>query len=328
MNLASQYHIIADGAGWIDARARGRLKFEGKDAAPFLHALVTNDVESLAVGNGVYATFLTPQGRMLTDLTIHRLEDRLLVAVPAGLSTSLADRFDQLIFSEDVRVSDESASTAEMGVVGGSASVALAQAFDLQPSDLQTLPPLGHVIAGDAVIARSTAFELPAFDVFIPGGGFDAIVRRLVDHGVVAIAPELADAMRIDAGRPAFGLDMTEETIPLEAGLLDRAISTTKGCYVGQEVIVRILHRGGGRVVRRLVKLDSDATPADLPPPDALIFDGGREIGRITSASPSPRAPRVIALGYVHRDATEIGRSIEFDSPRGRQKGTIVGLAG
>jgi folate-binding protein YgfZ len=215
-----------------------------------------------------------------------------------------------------------------MGVVGGSASVALAQAFDLQPSDLQTLPPLGHVIAGDAVIARSTAFELPAFDVFIPGGGFDAGVRRLADHGVVAIAPELADAMRIDAGRPAFGLDMTEETIPLEAGLLDRAISTTKGCYVGQEVIVRILHRGGGRVVRRLVKIDSDATPADVPPPDALIFDGGREIGRITSASPSPRAPRVIALGYVHRDAVEIGRSIEFDSTRGRQKATIVGLAG
>src|SRR5262249_20306211 len=125
MNPASQYHIIAEGAAWIDARSRGRLKFEGKDTASFLHALVTNDVQSLAIGGGVYAALLTPQGRMLTDLTIHKLDDRLLASVPPGLAASLVDRFDQLIFSEDVRVSDVSASIAEIGVVGRNAVAVL-----------------------------------------------------------------------------------------------------------------------------------------------------------------------------------------------------------
>jgi len=327
MNPASQYHIIAEGAAWIDARARGRLKFEGKDAASFLHALVTNDVQSLAAGGGVYAALLTPQGRMLTDLTIHKLEDGLLASVPPGLAASLVDRFDQLIFSEDVRVSDVSASIAQIGVVGRNAVAVLAQIFARPPRDLEILPPLGHVIAGDAVIVRSTDFELPAFGVFVPADAFDLVVRRLADLGVGSLGTELADALRIEAGRPAFGVDMTEETIPLEAGLLERAISTTKGCYVGQEVIIRILHRGAGRVVRRLVRLDSDAPPDAVPASGAQIFHDGREIGRITSASASPGAQRVVALGYVHRDLAETGQSIEFDSPRGRQRATIVGFA-
>jgi folate-binding protein YgfZ len=103
---------------------------------------------------------------------------------------------------------------------------------------------------------------------------------------------------------------MTAETIPLEAGLLERAISTSKGCYVGQEVIVRVLHRGGGRVARRLVALTFDPAVQTLPLAGTPLQVDGREVGRITSAAWSPHEPRAIALAYVHRDHAEIGRRV------------------
>src|SRR5258707_12007550 len=110
----------------------------------------------------------------------------------------------------------------------------------------------------------------------------------------------LAEAIRIEAGVPRFGRDMNEDTIPLEAGIEARAISFTKGCYVGQEVVIRVLHRGHGRVARKLVgvRLSGDRVPAD----GAAIRSGDREIGHVTSAAFSPSLNAPSALGYVHRD--------------------------
>ena len=115
--------------------------------------------------------------------------------------------------------------------------------------------------------------------------------------------------MRIERGRPRFGADMTEETIPLEAGLEERAISRTKGCYVGQEVIVRVQDRGHGRVARKLVGLTFDAG-SNIPAPRRRVQSADREIGRVTSATWSPALARPIALGYVHRDFTEPGTHV------------------
>jgi folate-binding protein YgfZ len=133
--------------------------------------------------------------------------------------------------------------------------------------------------------------------------------------------------MRIEAGRPSFGIDMTEETIPLEAGLLERAISQTKGCYVGQEVIIRVLHRGGGRVAKRLVRLSCEPGTA-VPPAGAAISIDDRDVGRVTSAALSPRDGRPLALGYVHRDSAEPGRSVILTWDGERAPAAITGLAG
>jgi folate-binding protein YgfZ len=329
--LADQYRIIAAGAGWFDRRRRGRLRFDGRDAMRFLQALVTNDVEALHPGDGVYAAYLTAQGRMLTDLKIHRFEEHLLVEVEAGLAAGLAERFDRLVFSEDVRVSDVSAGLAQIGVVGENSAALLAHAFSLEPLDPETLtalPVLGHVETAGAVMARSDDVALPAFEVFVKGEAYEDAIQRLEEMGAVPGATELFDALRIEAGRPAFGVDMTEDTIPLEAGLLERAISTTKGCYVGQEIIIRVLHRGGGRVAKRLVKLRFDPA-ADTPPAaGTLLFDDAREVGRVTSAAVSPSQARVIALGYVHRDHAEPGMRVSLAPGAGGFLGEIVGLAG
>jgi folate-binding protein YgfZ len=325
---SDQYRIIAAGAGWYDKRARGRLQIEGRDAAAFLHALVSNDVESLAEGRGVYAVYLTPQGRMIADLRVYRRGDHLIVDTPPNLGASLAARLDQLIFAEDARVSDVSAALSQAGVVGGSAAGTLARAFDLDPALVESLPLRAHLASGEVLIVRTDDADLPSFDLFVPAGGFEAAIVRLTGAGAVAAGDDLVEALRIEAGRPAFGVDMTGDTIPLEAGLLDRAISTTKGCYVGQEVIVRVLHRGGGRVAKRLVRMDVDAAHAEVIPAGAAILADGREVGRVTSAAWSPRLEHGVALGYVHRDSAEVGRRLVTTTHTGEVTATIAGLAG
>ena len=125
--------------------------------------------------------------------------------------------------------------------------------------------------------------------------------------------PATLEAARIEASYPVFGVDMTADTIPLEAGIEDRALSLTKGCYVGQEVIIRVLHRGHGRVARRLVRLQVEG---DAPQKDAKVFSGDREVGFITSSAKSPRLG-AIALGYVHRDFVEPGTAVEIDLGEG-----------
>ena len=285
-----EYRTTAKGAGWTDKRRRGRLRFAGADAASFLQALVSNDVAALEPGRGVYAVYLTPQGRMLADLRIHHRGDELLVDVAPGHAGRLASRFDRSIFSEDVRVTDVSDAVAQIGVAGPMASSILAHAFGLDPLDSRR----GRRTAGtrarahrrrrDCADRRLGAAVLRRLR---PGGRVRRDGRAARGTGAAPMTEALADALRIEAGRPAYGVDMTEDTIPLEAGLLERAISQTKGCYVGQEIVVRVLHRGGGRVARRLVKLSSRRRFRTCPRRASRCSTAGG-VGRVTSAAYSP----------------------------------------
>jgi folate-binding Fe-S cluster repair protein YgfZ len=142
--MTPQYRTIATGAGWLDVSARGRLRFNGPDAASFLHALVSNDVAGLSFGRGAYATWLTPQGRMITDLRLLRDADCVLAEVPEGMAAGLAARFDQLIFAEKVTVLDDTASTRAVVVFGGQAARAAAAATGIPVLDVTALPVLAH----------------------------------------------------------------------------------------------------------------------------------------------------------------------------------------
>jgi folate-binding protein YgfZ len=138
----------------------------------------------------------------------------------------------------------------------------------------------------------------------------------------IEVTLDALDVLRLEAGVPRFLVDMSDETIPLEAGIEDRAISFTKGCYVGQEIIVRVTTRGGGRVARKLVGLVAPGTPAPIPE-GSPVYAGDRAVGRITSSAISPRRGDVIALGYAHRDFTEPGTSLEIDA-NGERRPVIV----
>jgi folate-binding protein YgfZ len=164
------------------------------------------------------------------------------------------------------------------------------------------------------LVVGSREYGVPGFDLFVRAEDAEVLSDRLADSGVPVVDRASEHVLRVEAGRPRFGVDMDEETIPLEAGIEDRAISFTKGCYVGQEVIVRVRDRGHGRVARRLVGLSAVGEPSgvvvEVAPGDTLSV-GNTEVGRLTSAAFSPACERIIALGYVHRDSAAAGTVVE-----------------
>lgn len=274
----------------------------GADRRSYLQGLLTNDIEALTPGTGCYAAMLTAQGRMLTDLRVLELGDAILLDVPRAVTAGIRNHLDRFIFSEDAQVEDVTASRAEIGLYGPGATGVLARC-GATLSDAQPLYSSMHRSIGgvDAVIVRSDAYGVHGFDLVFDASARERVVQDLTAAGVAHASADDLETVRIEHGIPLFGVDMDTDTIPLEAGLDDRAISRTKGCYVGQEVIVRVVDRGHGRVAKRLVGLTLDPS-ATVPSRGAKITAGDREIGYVTSAVRSPSLNRPIALGYVHRD--------------------------
>ena len=272
------YRALRTDGGVVRRTDRGVLTITGADRAAWLQGLVTNDVASLAPGETRYAAYLTPQGRMITDLNVISRADRLLLDVPAPLAASLRERLDGLIFAEDAQVLDSSATLEVWSSIG--------------PND---------------------------------GAIIDVIVEAGQPHGVSypEINLDTFEVVRIERGIPRFLADMDTETIPLEAGIEDRAISFTKGCYVGQEVIVRVTHRGGGRVAKKLVRWKADPSAAVVPLAGARIFSEARDIGRVTSAAFSQGREAVVGLGYVHRDFVDPGTEVTVVWNDSRSKVTV-----
>jgi folate-binding protein YgfZ len=307
------------GAALVDRSARGKLVVSGADRRSYLHALLTNDIAALSAGHGCYAAYLTPQGRMIADMRVFDLGDVLLLDVDAGVKDSLLQQFDQFVFSEDVRFGDVTEAFAEAGVYGPGSAQPVADALRLLGAQapgaaaLAGLPEYANArleAAGQAVVlAASRDFAELGFDLFCERALADRLRRALVEAGADEVPAEVADAMRIERGRPLFPVDMNGETIPLEAGIERRAISFTKGCYPGQEIITRVLHRGHGRVAKKLVGLVLAAEqPASAGDP---IRAGEREVGAVTSSAWSAALDRPVALGYVHRDFLAPGTAVE-----------------
>jgi folate-binding protein YgfZ len=325
-DLTDEYRIIAGAAGWIARSDRGRVRLAGEDAGSFLQSLVTNDLAALQIGEGRYAAYLTPTGRMLADLAIYRRADEWILGLAADRAGAIAARLDQSIFSEDVRVTDASSELTELSVAGVRSASLLARALGLSEPAIDTLAELAQLDWQDGFVARAGDALLPSYSVIVPAARRDEIAETFGRAGLARISAALMEALRIEAGRPRFGADLTEDTIPLEAGLLERSISTAKGCYVGQEIIIRILHRGGGRVAKRLVTLTLDPPSAGLPPAGTPLIAGDKVVGALTSVSPSPTSPSVIALGYIHRDHAEPGRDVFVGDTGATAK--ITGFAG
>jgi folate-binding protein YgfZ len=305
------------------------LRFNGADRVTFLQALVTNDLIALKSHQGVYAAYLTPQGRMVTDLRVFLRPDSIVADVPAALAAGLAARFDALIFAEDVQVVDASAELAQISVVGRRASALIAAAVGADVASVARLAVWSQLDIGGGFVVRTDDADVESYDVVVAASRVPALPAALEAAGAIPMSTEVAEAIRVQKGRPAFGADMNTETIPLEAGLLERAISTSKGCYVGQEIIIRVLHRGGGRVARRLVRLalTSDAGEAHGLSPGAPLSADGKDVGAITSVAPMLDGKGLIALGYVHRDYAEDGRTL-IVSAQPDTVARIVGLAG
>ena len=311
-----QYAAAHESAVVSEQSTRGTIALTGGDRQSFLHALLTNDIAALRKGSGAYAAYLTPQGRMISDMRVIETGDRALLGVEAALASPLAERLDKLLFSEDAQVADVSSELDEVGVHGPAAADIIARAtgvsVDALVGQYDNAKAAGdQVSAGPLSIVRDDAFGVPGFDIYVPREAGNALRERLVQAGAVRAGDGTLEVLRIEAGRPRFGVDMDTETIPLEAGIEDRAISFTKGCYVGQEVIIRVMHRGHGRVARRLVRLVLPSGTG-VPSPGDKILSGDRPVGEVTSAAVSPKAGAPMAMGYVHRDYAAAGSELSI----------------
>lgn len=294
----------------------GRIVVSGADRASYLQGLLTNDVVALKAGQGCYAAYLTAQGRMIADLHVYELGDVMLLTMAREVKDTVLAKFDQFIFSEDVQLGDVTETFFQLAIVGPDAARLVSTIVSGATVDaLRALPEHGNArvqFAGrPAIVARVTDTGEPGFDVFVDRAHVEALSSAVASAGAVPMNEAAAEAIRIEAGVPRFGRHMDEETIPLEAGIESRAISFNKGCYVGQEVIIRVRDRGHGRVARTLVGLtvEGDRVPA----PGAAIRAGDREVGYVTSSALSPALKRPIALGYVHRDFVDPGTTVTVE---------------
>ena len=322
----------------FDRSSRGKIAVAGGDRRTYLHAMLTNDVATLQAGSGCYAAYLTPQGRMIADMRVLELGDMVLLDLDDAAAPAVLQKLDQFVFGEDVQFGDLGAAFGRLCVAGPAAARVVVVGAAGRPRDgrggagrLARVPERARGVPRGRWSwwrpRASSAF--PRFDLYVERPHVEALRAALVAAGACPGDEEAAEVLRIEAGRPAFGADMDAETIPLEAGIEARAISFTKGCYPGQEVVIRVLHRGQGRVARKIVglRVTGEATPAR----GDIVRAGDRDVGRVTSAAWSPRASRAIALAMLHRDFLEPGTARVDPSRRtgvGRGRGRTAVRAG
>jgi folate-binding protein YgfZ len=318
--VLEQYDAARRGAAIIDRSDRGRITISGNDRASYLQGLLTNDIVALSAGEGCYAAYLTPQGRMISDVWVYELGDEILLTLGRDVKDAVLTRLDQSIFTEDVQIRDSTDSFTSVAVVGPAAADTLSSVLEgRSASDLAALAEHASAKARfndhAAIVLRVTDTGEPGYELLVDREDRTTIMSAVAEAGAVPIDAGVAETLRVEAGIPRFHRDMDEQTIPLEAGIETSAISFTKGCFVGQEVIVRVLHRGHGRVARKLVGITLErGAPA---PAGTLVHSEGRDVGRVTSSVASPAVGRPVALAYVTRDLATPGTVVTVDDVPG-----------
>jgi folate-binding protein YgfZ len=301
----AEYAALRTGAVAIDRSHRARWRLAGTKAAETLTGLVTNDVLALAPGQGQYAALLTPKGKIIADVTIYRVADGLVIDVPSRAAAGFAETIRKYVNPRVAAYTDESATTTDVGAYGIRAAAIVAQALGLTPDALSALAPHAHLAATGGIVTRVPTLGLDGFAVLAPATERDALWQRLLAAGAVAGSTAVWDVARVEAGRPEWGIDIDETTIPQEAGFDEfGAISYTKGCYTGQETVARIHFRGHVNRHLRGIRMADDAHP----PVTALMDHAGKAVGDVRSTVRSPRLG-AIALAMLRREV-EIGATI------------------
>ena len=283
---ASEYRTVTEACGLLDRSERGKLALTGSEAKSFLQGQVTNDVEALSPGHGCYAAFLTPKGKMLGDLRILDAGDELLLDTERSALQELFNMIRRFSIGFDVELHKR---TLERGLLSllGPESDAIAAVSEPEHSHAPV------TIGG--IEARAIRTDV-GIDLLCDAADVNGLRAALADAGVVPVSEAVAECLRIERGRPRYGADLDDSVIPQEAGLNERAVSFTKGCYVGQETVARLHYRGKPNRHLRGLRLTDAASPGD-----ELTFDG-RPVGRVSSVALSPRFGP-IALALVRREA-------------------------
>ena len=307
-----EYQAVREKAGLIDLSFRVQVRMTGEDRVSFLQGMVSNDVKALHPGDGCAATLLTEQGRIVADLRVYALDTYFLLDVDARVKEKMIEALSHFIVADDVEMEDLSEQQVTLALQGPVASQVLAAA-GIPISLTKGFQHGEATLASTSVrIIRASDTGEDGYEILAPSAQAELIWQTLLQAGApLGLCPvglTALNTLRVEAGIPWYGLDMDEGRIVLEVGL-EHALSFSKGCYLGQEVIERATARG--HVNRKLMGLLVQGET--LPASGDKLFHDSQEAGWVTSAVVSPRLGRPIALGYVRREYQAPGTQLRVD---------------
>ena len=288
VELDAQYRQLREECGLLDRSGRGKLLISGPDAAEFLQGQLTNDVEGLAPGEGCYAALLDRKAHIQADMRVLRLPDgEIWLDTEAAAREPVRRHLETYKIGREVEVADLSEERAILSLLGPrSAEVAGTAALPEHAVEAAR-------IAGVDALAAGTDAGL---DLIVSAEEAERLREALLEAGAAEVSPEAAEIVRVESGRPRFGVEMTSEAMPAEAGIVERAVDFQKGCYIGQEPVARLHYKGRPNRRLRGLRLSAPARPGE-----ALRL-GEKEVGRLGAAVVSP-AHGPIALAIVRREA-------------------------
>jgi aminomethyltransferase len=293
-----EYRTIREGVGLYDRSERGKLVLSGADRLTWLQGMISSDVRPLGQGaESACGCILNSTGHLLADVRVINRGDTVLLDMQRGNVEKILRLLDGFIITEDVKIEDASDDIACLSLVGPGSKDA----------------PFRDFLKGDAVVVPSNHTGLGDVDLFVAADDAPALWSSLIGAGIKPVGEEAVETLRIEAGIPKYGVDMDETTIPLECGLESTHISHTKGCYVGQEIIARIVARGHtNRALTGLI-LDGSQLPRKGDKLYPTEGETDREIGWTTSACHSPLLEKGIALAYVRHEFRSPGQRLRID---------------
>jgi len=321
---ATEYTAVRDGsAGVIDLSSRGRLLVGGSEAVMFLNGLITNDMKTLGLNSWMPAVFPNVQGRLIAAVRIIYREDGFLIDTEHASLETVAKLVGRFTLAGDFQVRDLSSETAMLSLQGRAAADMVRQVFD------ETAASVGRAgVAtaqfenGKVTIIRATHSGEDGFDFFVDTDAAEHLRNSLIGAGASPFGDETAEVLRIEAGIPRFGIDMDETKVVTETNL-DDAVSFTKGCYLGQEIIARIKYRG--HVAKKLTGVLLEPKVA-LESGAKILSHDKKEIGSVSSATISPRLKQTIALVYMKYDYLAPGTKVKVVSAENEYPATVTEL--
>jgi folate-binding protein YgfZ len=309
-----EYAAVRRAAGLVDLSFRGLLEVTGGDRVRWLNGQVTNDVTALRPGRGMLAAALTVKGHLLSDLALYGLPEAIWIGLSRDRAESVAASFERYIIADDVAVSRIGDRVAQLMVAGPGATGLVARVADPASADL---PPWHHReahVGGVPVrVVASRWLAMPGYDVLAPaeqaGTVWAALAQAGAADGLRPVGMGALERLRVEAGWAWYGVDFDDGNLLMEA-LTPEHVSFAKGCYLGQEVVIRVEHQG--HLNKRLCGL---LVAGEAPPPaGSTLHLGDRKVGTVTSAVFSPTLGQVIALGYVRREGWEPGTALRLAS--------------
>ena len=321
--LIEEHQSVRQSAGIADQSHRGKLRVTGKDSQAFLHRMVTNDIRSLVPGLGVYACLLTPQGKILTDMVVYLREQELLIDVEPGMACVLKTALDRYALMDDVTVEDVTQEYGLLGVYGPRSTELLRKVIGPFP-DLSDCHHHGTVYEGVSVlVTRVQRTGETDYDVYCPSDQAPELWKAFLEQGaawgVQPVGRQALERLRVEAGIPRYGAELDERIIPNEV-IKERAVSFTKGCYVGQEPVVMMEHRGRPNRLLAGLRISGGAVPEH----NAVLRKDDQDAGWITTAVSGPDG--VIALGFVRRKFLITGEHLTVDTTEGMVEAVLTEL--